>query len=67
MLSCKQTHPVKCSPDPRKDKNARDLETTWSDEWHANSQPRFHRISGWNTDRTYGFQTWQTGEMSICA
>ena len=24
VLSCKQTHPVKCSPDPRKDKNAMD-------------------------------------------
>ena len=24
VLSCKQTHPVKCSPDLRKDKNAMD-------------------------------------------
>ena len=43
------------------------LETTWGDEWHANSEPRFHRIPGWNTHRAYGFQTWQTGAMSVCA
>ena len=44
-----------------------DLETAWGDKWHANSQPRFHRIPCWNTDRAYGFQMWQTGEMSVCA
>ena len=68
VLSCKQTHPVKCSRDPRKDKNAMDgFGDYWGDERHANSQPRFHRILGWNTDRAYGFQTWQTGAMSVCA
>ena len=42
-----------------------DLETAWSDERHANSEPRLHRIPGWNTHGAHGFQTRQTGAMSV--
>ena len=31
-----------------------DLETAGGDEWHANSQPRIHRIPGWNTHSKRG-------------
>ena len=32
-----------------------DLETTWGDEWHANSEPRFHRIP-WSKDLGESFR-----------
>ena len=44
-----------------------DLETTWIDERHANGKPRLYRILGWYAHRAHGFQTWQTGAMSVCA
>ena len=55
--SCKLTHPVKCSLDLRKDKKR--------DGWIW-TQPRLLRIPGWNTHRAHGFQTWQTGALSVC-
>ena len=33
-----------------------DLETTWSDERHANGKPRLYRIPGWYTHRAHGFK-----------
>ena len=61
VLSCKQTHPVKCSLDLRKDQNVMDGSGDYrGDERHANSKPRLHRIPGWNTHRAHGFETWQT-------
>ena len=30
------------------------------------TQPRLLRIPGWNTHRAHGFQTWQTGALSVC-
>ena len=56
-----------CEMFARPPKGRMDLETTWGDERHVNSEPRLHRIPGWNTRRAHGFQTWQTGAMSVCA
>ena len=41
-----------------------DLETRWGDERHANSEPRLHRIPGWNTHRAHGFL--KRGKLERC-
>ena len=66
VLSCKQTRLVKCSLDLRKDKNVMDGSGDYM-ERHANGKPWLYRIPGWCTHRAHGFQTWQTGAMSVCA
>ena len=39
----------------------------WSDERHADANPRFYIIFSWHTDGMHGFYLWQAGTMSFCA
>ena len=67
MLSCKQTHLVKCSSDPRKDERE-----GWIWRLHGamngmrtGSRDFTESLAGILTE-LFGFQTWHTGAMSLC-